>query len=129
MTEIRVRVEGPFFDARSRAATAALEREAVWDVASQGLSEVHQILNERIQNPTPYYETQLVIERVGPGAVALVHDRGIVYGPWLEGTSERNRTTRFKGYKAFRLARQRVKARVPQLVERALQRYVIRLGG
>jgi len=25
-----------------------------------------------------------------------------VYGPWLEGTSSRNQTTRFKGYQSFR---------------------------
>ena len=33
---------------------------------------------------------------------ARIDDGGVVYGPWLEGTSTRNATTRFKGYGAFR---------------------------
>jgi hypothetical protein len=31
-----------------------------------------------------------------------IDDGGVVYGPWLEGTSTRNATTRFKGYASFR---------------------------
>lgn len=33
---------------------------------------------------------------------ALITDGGVIYGPWLEGTSSRNETTRFKGYASFR---------------------------
>jgi hypothetical protein len=33
---------------------------------------------------------------------AIVHDGGVVYGPWLEGLSSRNDTTRFKGYGVYR---------------------------
>lgn len=32
----------------------------------------------------------------------IISDGGVIYGPWLEGTSSRNQTTRFKGYAAFR---------------------------
>src|SRR5688572_30770062 len=58
-----------------------------------------------------------------------VHDRDIVYGPWLEGTSERNRTTRFRGYAAFRKGMQRVNARLDALTSYALRRCIERLGG
>lgn len=36
------------------------------------------------------------------GDEGIVTDGGIVYGPWLEGTGSRNRTTRFKGYRMWR---------------------------
>tara|TARA_Y100000034_G_scaffold12603_1_gene13259 strand:- start:7 stop:423 length:417 start_codon:yes stop_codon:yes gene_type:complete len=39
------------------------------------------------------------------GEEAVIHDSGVVYGPWLEGTSRRNMTTRFKGYATFRKTR------------------------
>ena len=32
----------------------------------------------------------------------IITDSGVVYGPWLEGVSNRNITTRFKGYASFR---------------------------
>jgi hypothetical protein len=35
----------------------------------------------------------------------VISDRGVVYGPWLEGTGSRNQTTRFKGYASFRRVR------------------------
>ena len=31
-----------------------------------------------------------------------INDGGVIYGSWLEGTSSRNQTTRFKGYGVFR---------------------------
>jgi len=36
------------------------------------------------------------------GLFGKIDDGGVVYGPWLEGISARNRTTRFKGYASFR---------------------------
>lgn len=34
--------------------------------------------------------------------VGRIDDGNVIYGPWLEGTSSRNQTTRFKGYSSFR---------------------------
>lgn len=96
------------------------EEDVLREVAAQASSEVHQILNDRIVHPTPYYETQVRTDRSGEGMV--VHDSGVIYGPWLEGTSERNQTTSFKGYAAFRTAAQRVNGKVQQLVDAALKR-------
>ena len=39
------------------------------------------------------------------GGQGVIHDSGVVYGPWLEGVSRRNSTTRFKGYSMFRQTR------------------------
>lgn len=105
------------------AAIARFERDAVSDVSAQLLADWHQNLDQSIRHPTPYYETQLTRTRVNP-TVIRVHDRGVVYGPWLEGTSSRNRTTRFRGYSALRRARQTTIARVPQLVAASLARLV-----
>ena len=43
---------------------------------------------------------------IGAATVGKIHDSGVVYGPWLEGTSSRNQTTRFKGYSSFRKVKQ-----------------------
>lgn len=125
--EVHVDTSGPIFTHKAdRIAAEAVD--AIQDsVGKQAISEVHQILDVSIRNPTPYYETQIIKERVASDVV--VHDRGIVYGPWLEGISERNRTTRFKGYFSFRRATHRVRLQVPAIADRELRGYLPRMGG
>lgn len=96
-------------------------------VSQDAFSEVSMLLDASIVNPTPYYETQITSDRRADDWV--VHDRGVIYGPWLEGTSSRNRTTRFKGYASFRRATQTVQARVPLTVERIVRDLAHALGG
>ncbi len=125
--EIQVDNSGPLFDARAEAATERFRHDVVDDVAMQAMADVHQNLDASIRNPTPYYETQILTERAGYDRI--VHDRDVIYGPWLEGVGSKNRTTRFKGYASFRRAKQEVEAKVPTLVEPSLQRYIKALGG
>lgn len=121
-----VTLSGPIFDARAGEAMKDLQREGAERVGGQGLANVQTLLNASIRNPTPYYETQIAMEA---GAdTALVHDRGVIYGPWLEGVGSRNATTRFKGYHSFRLARQELESQVPALVEPLVAHCVERLN-
>lgn len=122
MADITVTVHGPLFDGRGPHVVRDFLNDATWEVASQGLADVHHILDQRIRNPTPYYETQLTVERAARDVV--VHDRGVIYGNWLEGTSSRNQTTRFKGYHAFREARQGLERKIPGLIQPILNRHL-----
>lgn len=115
-------LSGPVFDRNGGHAARALVDQCTWTVGTKVLSEVHMLLDKSIRNPTPYYETQITQERVV--ADVVVHDRGIIYGPWLEGTSSRNRTTRFKGYASFRRATQNVERRVSEIVAGVVDRWV-----
>jgi hypothetical protein len=45
------------------------------------------------------------LKRDQDGLSGLLHDSNWIYGPWLEGTSDRNKSTRFKGYASFRKTR------------------------
>ncbi len=130
MVEVDVSLDGPLFrDIQRNAAVDAFLREAARDVTSQLYSEVMGNLNASIREPTPYYETQITVTRNGDGG-GRVHDRDIVYGPWLEGTGSRNRPRPgFPGYASFRRAYQQVKPQVPRLVQAALRRAIARLGG
>lgn len=121
---VEVNVSGPLFDGRAPSVFVAMADDCRREVAAQASAYVHTILNARIQNPTPYYETQIITQRRANSFI--VHDRGIVYGPWLEGVGSRNKTTRFKGYSAFRTAKQQVQADVPRLTAAVVARH---LGG
>lgn len=102
---INITLHGPVAEGHGAEIVDEYVHDMVWDVASQGLANVNTVLNASIQQPTPYYETQTTLNwgaYSGGGASAIVHDRGIIYGWWLEGIGSRNfPVTSFKGYHAF----------------------------
>jgi len=58
----------------------------------------------------------------------LIHDP-VVYGPWLEGSSKRNRSTRFKGYHLWRRARDVTQREAGSIAQDLLPPYLDRIGG
>lgn len=122
MIRLSVTRSGGLFDGRAERSVGEFLEDAQREVGAQASSEVHLILDRRIKKPTPYYETQIVTERQANDVV--VHDRGIKYGPWLEGVGSRNYpVTRFKGYHAFRLATLAMNGKVGGLVREVAGRY------
>lgn len=119
---IQVLLSGPFFSTAGPALVASMLDEMKFRVAGQVLADVQYNLDRSIRHPTPYYETQIMVQRRVDDWV--VHDRGVSYGPWLEGTSSRNRTTRFKGYASFRRAVQSAGTKAPQIIAAIAQRFV-----
>jgi hypothetical protein len=96
-------------------------------VGGHAVSIVHRVLDEHIVDPTPYYETQIRMDLVSQDE-AVVHDSGVVYGPWLEGTSYRNMTTRFKGYFAFRTTLGEMDGQIPALLDDWERQIVARIN-
>jgi hypothetical protein len=113
-----ISVSGPWFDGRVAAAIAAMISEIQYRIAAAALERVQYNLDRSIQFPTPYYETQVMMQAQANDLV--VHDRGIIYGPWLEGVSHRNQTTRFKGYHSFRRAADETRRQAPAIAQRVL---------
>jgi len=58
----------------------------------------------------------------------LITDGGVVYGPWLEGISSRNMTTRFKGYMTFRKTSQELEKKSREVFNKYLRRFVDRVN-
>ena len=123
---VEVLLSGPFFTSAMPSLIAVMLDEMKFAVASQVLADVQYNLDRSIRNPTPYYETQIMVQQRVDDWV--VHDRGVSYGPWLEGTSSRNRTTRFKGYASFRRALQDAATKAPQIVASVAARFVNRMN-
>lgn len=122
MSTVEVTLTGPLLDGRAGPIITAMGREMQLDIATQGYADVMGNLNATLRNPTPYYETQVVVQDRADDLV--VHDRGVVYGGWLEGLSSRNATTRFKGYSNWRRAFQTLEKKAPVLAERIVARYL-----
>lgn len=121
-----VRLSGPLFDPRGPAIMQDLRHDGLNKVGGQALANVQTNLDTSIRHPTPYYETQIRMEERGDTAV--VDDRGVIYGPWLEGVGSRNKSTRFKGYFSFRRAVQTLRQQTPELLRVVAERAVRRLN-
>lgn len=126
MAGVTVDKSGPLFDGRVAIAITEMVADAQEEIAQMAYATVMLNLHTSIRHPTPYYETQIINEYINSDNV--IHDRGIIYGPWLEGVGSRNRTTRFKGYWSFRRATTEVMARLPATLEAISVRYQRRMN-
>jgi hypothetical protein len=123
-----VEIHGSFLTGNPLPAIDNFITDVTWVVGAQGLADWHRKLDASLKDPTPFYETQLMVERQSP-EIVWAHDRGIIYGPWLEGTSSRNRTTQFKGYKRKRETEQELQRKVPTIVQPYVEQLIRRLDG
>lgn len=108
------------------AITDGLER-GVQEAAEIGADWVDEQLNKVLRKQTPYYRLQVNAQPDGPNW--KITDGGVVYGPWLEGVGRRNQTTRFKGYRTFRIIRQRLADKAYVFVERNIMLAVRKVIG
>jgi hypothetical protein len=125
---ITQRDSGPIYTRAADKAAHDFTEELEDDIADYALGELRREMHLHFKNPTGYYESQVRIRQDEPEKV--IHDGGVVYGPWLEGVGSRNfPVTRFRGYSIFRRVFQRVENRSDVMAARLLPRYLRRMGG
>lgn len=114
---------GPFFDGRAtkqiQNACDAIEQRVATIGASMIRTELHKVL--RIE--TPYYRLQNEAAPDPPGW--KIWDRGVIYGPWLEGVGSRNfPVTRFKGYATYRRTFQAIDRRAGVIAQYTIREFL-----
>lgn len=117
---------GPIFDGRAAKATTVYLHAATEAVAEVGARDVRTLISGSVKSGTGYYESRIHADRTVNGA--MVTGGGVIYGTWLEGTSSRNQTTRFKGYAAFRKATQELDRKADLIAVKALPPYLRRMN-
>ena len=97
-------VSGPLFTGQAHSVIDSMMNEAQAVVGQIVVNEIKSILAANVKKSTGFYENHIVTNRSTTGVT--IHETGeaLIYGPWLEGVSRRNRSTRFRGYGAFRRA-------------------------
>jgi len=115
-----VKYSGPLFDGR---AMKALKNFAD-DAEDRILEDIHDDLSMQFaryfKNRTGRYESSVKIHG------DTISDGNIVYGPWLEGTSTKNATTRFKGYHIFSRASDTAERQARHIAETLLRAKYLR---
>lgn len=128
-TDVDVALHGPIFDnAVWDAAIDHFMRDATMDVADEGVRDVRVNLSQVLQHPTGFYEST-VRAREQPFATAKVDGEGTVYAWWLEGIGSRNApVTRFPGYHTMERTTPELQAKVDDLVQPSLERFIVEVN-
>ena len=124
---VETTMTGPLYDGKARAAVEDFLDETPRELAELGVNEVQSRLGQVLEHPTGHYKSKIVTDRArGDWEVT---DGGVTYGPWLEGLSSRNKTSRFKGYQTFRKTKQWLESRVETVGDANLGRHIKQMGG
>ena len=104
--EVKVEVQGNFFDHRNKKFAVALN-DSLEEIAAIGAGKV----SDQLVKGHGFLHGHLKAA-VGGGLIRNLHaqidagehryGRNIVYARWVEGVSDRNKKSRFKGYFMFR---------------------------
>lgn len=122
MASVKAVATGPLFDGTAQKDVSKMIIAMEEAVAQDILNTIQTRLDGVLKNPTGYYESQTHTERRADNFI--VDDNGVVYGPWLEGTSSRNQNTRFKGYMTFRKTTQEYQTKAGPVAENAAKPYI-----
>ncbi len=116
---ITVKLSGPLFaadaSAKAKEAGAGVVRELT-EIAMQWLAQDVPVVTGNLRRN---------IHPTIDGPMARITSEAI-YGAWIEGTSSRNETTRFKGYANFRRAQQML---TDEQVPRVCEKWASKLAG
>ena len=107
---------GPVFDGQAAAmvnGAAASVKAALEKEADQLAVE---LFTQSIKVSKGVFLGSIHVESITMSSSRVTTDI-VTYGPWLEGTSSRNQTTRFKGYAGFRRAAQQLDSRAEAIAE------------
>ncbi len=117
---------GPIFDGRAQAALDEYVRVMPQKIAEKGQQMVRDHLNTVLKENRGVYVSRVYVR---DEASTWVIGNGMVYSPWLEGVSRRNESTRFKGYRTFRLVGQELDSEAEPMAEEILRPYLAEMNG
>src|SRR6266540_6611388 len=116
----QIDVRGPLFDGRDIPILRKFNEDAKRLVAKAGEDQIRERVTKRAKHPTGkpggHFAAAIVTKDFKKGRTITAEYPQILRGPWLEGSSQRNQSTRFKGYKLFRLTYRRLRKDLTQLI-------------
>lgn len=128
MPDIAVSFKGPFFEpGLPEDAVNDAMRATIGELVAEGETDVKLQLYRGHGLLTGHYRNSVHGEVLNSRHGA-VHDSRVIYGAWLEGTSSRNQTTRFKGYFMFRLAARRLQQKAQGIANKHFARAASRMN-
>jgi hypothetical protein len=128
--EIQADVVGPLSNGEAERAVSDWATSTAAALGKEGVDLLRAFPMDKTGRAHGGFQSNLNVVQAGP--VATIKGpmiTGVVWSPWLEGTSKRNSSTRFKGYHLFRKTRQELQRRAPEIGQRELDKVMPRIGG
>ena len=125
--KVIVGAQGPLADGSAPAIVHAWADEVKKDIAQEGVNRLRGFTMNRSGRATGHYQSEIQTSNLAYGDIRISDP--VVYGPWLEGASSRNSSTRFKGYRLWRKTAQVLEDDAGKIAERRMPELVQRLGG
>lgn len=120
--DYEVNVKGPIFDGSVNKIMRQVVRDIQDELGDLAVDMVYAHFDAVLQNPTGYLRSRVHARRDSDDMT--VGDGGVVYGPWIEGVSTRNQTTRFKGYHTYAKVTAEIDQKVEGTCDKVLGRYL-----
>jgi hypothetical protein len=125
--KVIVGAQGPLTDGSAPGIVHAWTDQVKQDIAAEGLNRLRGFAMNKTGRGTGRYQSELQTSNLAYGDIRISDP--VVYGPWLEGSSSRNSSTRFKGYRLWRKTAQVLEDDAGKIAERRMPELVQRLGG
>jgi len=126
-----VDAKGPLFDGTAQRVVDEMRDEITKRGAQWAKDRLAQFPMDKTGRARGAFQENLrVVQRTVGYAVPAPMIRGVVWGPWLEGVTNRNTSTRFRGYRVFRQTRQELEdGELQRIADEVAQQYLPRMGG
>lgn len=116
----RSRVSGPISSGLIHKHVRDYEQDVAEALAEEAEDTWLDLLNSRLRHQRPYYTTQIDKKRLAWNRYKI-HDNGVIYGHWLEGTGSKNSpVTIFPGYWSMRDTKVAMQGKRSAIAERIL---------
>lgn len=120
--------QGPLFDDAAPEIIYGWLNDVKKDIAAEGVTMLRSFVMDKSGRATGRYQAGVQTSELLQFHDIRIHDP-VIYGPWLEGSSKRNRSTRFKGYHLWRKTAQTLDERAPRIAEAKMPELIQALGG
>ena len=125
-----IQVQGPLADGRAEDAVKKWADRTAKALGDEGVERLRAFPMNKTGRAHGGFQANLHVIQSGPMArIPAPMITGVVWGPWLEGTSKRNSSTRFKGYHLFRKTRLQLQKRAPEVGQQVLDKLLPEIGG
>lgn len=122
----RSRAQGPISSGNIHKHVRDYEKDVARELGEEAEDTWLNLLDERLRHQRPYYTTRITNKRVAWNRYKI-HDNGVIYGHWLEGTGSRNApVTIFPGYWSMRDTKVDMKAKRRPIAEEILVQHQAR---
>lgn len=123
-------VSGPLADGRAEKAVEDWQERTTQALAAEAVKMLGDTAMDKSGRASGAFREHLKAVTVSPGEASVPGPmiRGVVWAPWLEGTSTRNKSTQFRGYKLFAKTRAELNQRATDIAQRELDAVIAEMG-